>query len=65
MPEYKNDMEQFLIMCQWEREPKTFFYKTSTLNKISNHVYFSNEPIGVKSVYWQPLPVVTIETTAM
>lgn len=56
LPEYKNDREQFLIMCQWKREPKTYFYKTSRLLKISEHIYFENEPCGADVIYWQPIP---------
>lgn len=56
LPEYKNDREQFLIMCQWKREPKTYFYKTSRLLKISKHIYFENEPCGAAVTHWQPLP---------
>jgi len=56
LPEYKNDREQFLIMCQWKREPKTYFYKTSRLLKMLDHIYFDSEPCGADVIYWQPLP---------
>ena len=56
LPEYKNDMEQFLIMCQWKREPKTYFYKTSRLLKMLDHIYFDSEPCGADVIYWQPIP---------
>lgn len=57
LPEYKNDSEQFLIMCQWKREPKTYFYKTSRLLKMLDHIYFDSEPCGAAVIYWQPLPL--------
>ena len=57
LPEYKNDSEQFLIMCQWKREPKTYFYKTSRLLKMLDHIYFDSEPCGAAVIYWQPLPI--------
>lgn len=56
LPEYKNDSEQFLIMCQWKREPKTYFYKTSRLLKMLDHIYFDSEPCGAAVIYWQPFP---------
>lgn len=56
LPEYKNDREQFLIMCQWKREPKTYFYKTSRLLKMLDHIYFDSEPCGADVTHWQPLP---------
>lgn len=62
LPEYKNDREQFLIMCQWKREPKTYFYKTSRLLKMLDHIYFDSEPCGADVIYWQPIPrVVELE----
>ena len=57
LPEYKNNSEQFLIMCQWKREPKTYFYKTSRLLKMLDHIYFDSEPCGAAVIYWQPLPL--------
>lgn len=56
LPEYKNDREQFLIMCQWKREPKIYFYKTSRLLKMLDHIYFDSEPCGADVIYWQPIP---------
>ena len=56
LPEYKNDREQFLIMCQWKREPKTYFYKTSRLLKMLDYIYFDSEPCGADVIYWQPIP---------
>ena len=64
LPEYKNDREQFLIMCQWKREPKTYFYKTSRLLKMLDHIYFDSEPCGADVIYWQPLPAPPTTTPA-
>ena len=64
LPEYKNDREQFLIMCQWKREPKTYFYKTSRLLKMLDHIYFDSEPCGADVIYWQPLPTPPTTTPA-
>ncbi|WP_153717109.1 DUF551 domain-containing protein [Eikenella corrodens] len=64
LPEYKNDREQFFIMCQWKREPKTYFYKTSRLLKMLDHIYFDSEPCGADVIYWQPLPAPPTTTPA-
>ena len=56
LPDYKNETEQFMTICQWEDLPNSYFYRIQRLAKISKHIYFDNEPCNAKTIYWRPLP---------
>lgn len=64
LPDYKNETEQFMTICQWEDHPNTYFYRVQRLVKISKHIYFDNEPCNAKTIFWQPLPAPPTTTPA-
>lgn len=56
MPECRNNLEQFLIVCKWDSGVEKHFYRVSNVLNISKHVYFGDVPCDASVTHWQPLP---------